>query len=187
MPLFRREKLHERLARMGGLEAPAEPSEPVDFSQRLRDASMHGVTRPREWDAVVPIDAPDLRGDTLQFVVLEDGTILEEDNPTEQDLSDLADAVEQAVGPPYRAQAVRRFGNTWIVGARRLRLVEIPDSPGDDLTLAMRDGAHELVVDHGREFGSIPALEQVGAGRESFVVEAKRLDDDLFEYRLTPL
>ena len=73
------------------------------------------------------------------------------------------------------------------MGARRLRLLEIPDAPGDELTLTLRDGSYELVVDHGRAFGSVPTLEELGAGRDSFVVEATRLDDDTFEYRLTPL
>lgn len=182
--LFRREKLHERLARLGGVDARLE--EAIDLRPPW-PTGIHGIARPRDWDTVIPLDAPDLRGDSLQFVVLQDGTILEEDVPGEQDLSGLADVVEEDVHPPYRAHAVRRYGTVWVVGARRLRLVEVPNAPGDEITLAMRDGAHELMVGHLREFGSIPALEAVGAGRDSFVVEAKRLDDDLFEYRLTPL
>ena len=88
MPLFRREKLHERLARIGGLDA-SEQSAPADSPLRWKDASIHGVIRPREWDTVVTLLAPDLKGDAFQFVVLDDGTILEEDNPTEQELSVL--------------------------------------------------------------------------------------------------
>jgi len=188
VPLFRREKLHERLARIGGLEADLPAADPPDFTQRWREAGVHGVHRPREWDAVVTVDAPELRGDTLQFVTLEDGTILEEDNPTEQDLAALADAVEEACGPPYRAHALRRDGSSWAVGARRLRVAEIPDADGDELTLTMRDGMRELVVDRGRAFNTLPALEKLGEGQTgSYVIEASRLDGDLFEFRLTPL
>ena len=186
MPLFRREKLHERLARIGGLDEP-EQAEQAESTMSWKDASIHGVIRPREWDAVVTLLAPGLRGESVQFVSLADGTILEEDNPTEQNLSDLADAVDESCSSPYRAQALRRHGETWVVGAKRLRLVEIRDAPGDEITLTVRDGSHELAIGHEREFGSVPALEEVGVGHESFVVEATRLDDDTFEYRLTLL
>jgi hypothetical protein len=188
MSLFRREKLHERLARIGGLEGDLPTADPPDLMQRWREPGVHGVHRPREWDAVVTVDDPDLRGDTVRFVTLADGTILEEDNPTEQDLSVLADAVEEACGPPYRAHALRQDRSSWAVGARRLRVAEIPNADGDELTLTIRDGVRELVVDHGRAFNSLPALEQLGSGRtDSYVIEASRLDDDLFEFRLTPL
>lgn len=186
MALFRREKLHERLARAAEVEAHAGTGT-IDPRPRLTEAGIHGLARPREWDGVVIVDAPELRGDALQFAALQDGTILEEDNPTEQDLSGLADAVEQAIALPYRAQAVRRQGSTWVVGARRLRLAEIPDAPGEEMTLTVRDAVRELVVDRGRAFGSIPALEALGGRHEAFVVEATRLDEDTFEYRLTPL
>ena len=186
MPLFRREKLHERLARLADFEATA-TDEPIDTRPRWGEVGIHGVARPREWDRVLTVDAPELRGDRLQFVVLDDGTILEEDNPDEQDLSPLADAVEGAVTPPCRAQGVHRHGSTWGVGARRLHLVEVPDAPGDDITVTLLNGIHQLVVDHSRGFGSVPALEKITEGLRSYVLEASRLDADTFEYRLTPL
>ena len=40
---------------------------------------MHGIARPREWDAVVTADAPGLRGDAVVFVALPDGELLVED------------------------------------------------------------------------------------------------------------
>lgn len=190
MPLFRRERLHERMARLGGIDAEATPAQPVQVAPRWGEtAPAHGIHRHREWDAIITVEAPELRGDELQFVVLEDGTILEEDNPTEQDLSVLADAVEMACGRPYRARAVRRRESTWAVGARRIRVTEIPEMDvGDDVTLTVRDGVREVVVDHGRWFGSVPSLEDLGGnGPEAYVIEATRLDGNLFEYRLTPL
>ena len=55
------------------------------------------------------------------------------------------------------------------------------------VTLTMRGGVRELVVDRGRAFNSLPALEKLAEGTDSYVIEASRLDGDLFEYRLTPL
>jgi hypothetical protein len=187
VPLFRREKLHERLARIGGLEDDLVESEASDPAQRWTQPAMHGIARPREWDCVVSVEDPDLEGTSIRFVVLSDGTILEEENPVEQDLSPLADAVDDACSPPYRAHALRRDTSGWAVGARRIRVAEIPDAGGDELTLTMREGVRELVVDHERAFNSNPAIEKLGAGADSFVIEASRLDDDLFEYRLTRL
>jgi hypothetical protein len=187
MPLFRREKLHERLARIAGIDAEPAVDTPIDPRPRWSEVGIHGVPRPREWDGVATVDAPELRGDALQFATLEDGTLLEEENPIEQDLTVLADAVEETVEPPYRAQAVRRHGATWVVGTRRLRLVDIPEAPGNDITVTLLNGTHELVVDRERGFGSVPALEKLGAGHSSYVLEAKHLDGDTFEYRLTVL
>src|SRR5437868_8118445 len=116
MSLFRRrESLHERLAREGGVD---ESPPPVDPGPRWGEVGIHGVPRPREWDAVVAAEAPDLKGDAATFVALENGDLIEEEGP-EGDLSPLADAVEGRLAPPYRAQAVQKGEGVWTVAARR--------------------------------------------------------------------
>ena len=186
MPLFRRrEPLHERLARDGGLVP--DPALPPDLLARLSGAGIHGLQRLREWDAVVTVDAPPLRGDRAQFVALPDGTLLVEEG--DDDVAPLAEAVEGEIQPPYRAEAVRRHETLWAVAARALEVVELDEDPGgDEITVTMRNGAREVLVDGARTFGSMPALERIAAVRhESYAVRAERLDGALWEVEVSPL
>jgi hypothetical protein len=182
--LFRRgESLHERLAREGGLaEAP-----PHDTTPRWGEAGIHGVSRPREWDATVLVEAPDLRGDELAFAALPDGTLLVEGDG---DAAPLADAVEERLAPPYRAWAMRRDGRFWGVAARRIEVLELPpDAAGEQIELSVATGETTLLVDGSREFGSVPELEQLARqrGLDSYVVRARRLDGPLWEVQVSAL
>src|SRR5213593_4591415 len=123
MGFLRRESLHEKLAREGGLVEPP----PHDTKPRWGETGIHGVARPREWDAVATVEAPELAGDSLEFVCLPDGTLLLDEEVDADAAGPLADALEQAVRPPYRAQAVRRAGPTWAVAARSIEVVELPE------------------------------------------------------------
>jgi hypothetical protein len=183
--LFRREALHERLARLGGL-TPG-PATPPDLLAELGGAGIHGLHRLREWDTVVTVEAPPLRGDRAEFVALPDGSLVVEDG--DGDLTPLADAVEERLDRPYRAEAQRRDGDLWAVAARRTAVVELGEDPGgDELTLTVRGGGRELVVDGARTFGSVPELERlVGERFDAYVAVAERLDGALWEVRVSPL
>jgi hypothetical protein len=173
LSLFRRkEPLHERLAREGGLVEREPRAAP------WREVGVHGMERPREWDATVTTDAPDIDGDAATFVVLPDGSVLVEDGP-DSSLERLAAAVEEKLAPPYRARAARQRGDLWAVQARRIDVVEIRNAPDGDAIELTRDG---LVVDGARTFGSVPELEGLGD-----VVRAERLDGDLWEVRASAL
>lgn len=184
MGLFRREPLHERLAREGGLveRPPPTPRSP------WQEPGITGLFRPRQADAVVTVDAPDIPGDSARFVVLPDRTVLVEEG-ADSSLEPLAAAVEQEVRPPYRARAVRRGESMWAVEARRIEVLELPDAPGGDAIDVTRtaDGL-TVAVDEQRIFGSVPALEERGAreGRD-YTVHAERLDGDLWEVRAAAL
>lgn len=185
MPFWRREEpLHERLAREGGLTPP-----PVDPGPHWGEVGIHGVPRRREWDAVVTVEAPDLTGDAIRFVSLADGSLLVEEGADDADPSPLADALEGAVELPYRAEAVRRHGDVWAVGARSIEVVELQDEvAGDELTLSVHEGHRELLVDGEPVFGSLPSLERwAGERHDSYSVNASRLDESLWEVRLAPL
>jgi hypothetical protein len=165
--LFRREPLHRRLAREGGLvEGPGE-----DRRAPWDKAGIHGVHRPREWDVVVTTETG-LDGSDARFVVLDDAIVIE-DGP--DDVAALADAVP--LDPPYRVEAQRVGEGIWSVGARRVEIVELPGQAGERLEVASQDGATELTVDGERAFGSIPRLERSG----DYVIRATRLDGDLWE------
>jgi hypothetical protein len=189
MGLFKRKPLHERLARQGGLEADALEPEPVDPGPHWGAAGIHGVPRPRRWDAVASAEAPQLTGDEVHFVALDDGTLVVDEDVPEGALEPLAAAVEQSLDAPYRAEGVRREGDVWAVAARQTEVIEVPDDvDGDEIDIAVQGEQHTVVVDGVQIFGSVPHLERLGHERhEAFVIHAERLDDRLFEVRVAPL
>jgi hypothetical protein len=183
----RREPLHEQLAREAGLQLDPQP-EPVDPRPPTLESGIHGLQRPRAWDATVTADAPGIDGDEAIFVALPDGTLLVEEGP-DTSLEALAAAVEQELKPPYRARAVRRGETLWAIQARRIEVLELPDGPGGDTIEVTRTAeGTTLTIDDGRTFGSFPALEERGAreGAE-YTVHADRLEGDLWEVRAAPL
>jgi len=172
----RREPLHVQLAREGGLSLDAEqPIRPAWDA-----AGIHGNPRPRQWDAVVTVDAPELEGDRAAFVALVGGDLVVDEGP--DDLEPLATALEQELPPPYRAEAVRRERTVWAVAGRRIEVVELPDVSGEELELTVNGSEHTLLIDGERHFGSIAALERPG-----HVVRARRIDGDLWEVETAPL
>jgi hypothetical protein len=178
---FRRESLHERLAREGGLVEPRGTRAAWD------EVGIHGIPRAREWDAVVIADAPDLEGETADFVALPDGSLIVESEGGETALDPLAAAVEQRLAPPYRARAARQNGPLWAVSARRIQVAQF-EASGDAIELTSTPEGRRLVVDGMPSFGSVPALEQLGeAVGPSYAVHAERLDADLWEVRVSPL
>jgi hypothetical protein len=188
--LRRREKpLHEQLAEGTGLlewRSKHAPVYPPSLAGTLD--VLHGG-KPRRWDAVGTAEAPGLTGEILEFTVLPDGTVLVEDELSENALSSLVEVVEQEVAPPYRARAVRSEGDLWAVAANAIQVVEVTaEIPGDTVSLAVQDGERTLLVDERPAWESIPALEQHGAAvHADFVLSAERLDGNLWAVEVNPL
>jgi hypothetical protein len=177
--------LHERLAREGGMTERPPQGAPRPLWQ---EPGVTGLHRPREADAVVTAEAPDVAGDAVLFVSLADGTLLVEEG-ADSPLDALAAAVEQELRPPFRARAVRRGETLWAVEAKRIEVLSIPDAPaGDAIDVTHTADGTEVAVDGERIFGSIPVLEQRGQreGRD-YTVHAERLDDDVWEVRAAAL
>ena len=184
--IFRREPIHKKLAREAGLEEQAE--EPfVDPGPHWGATGIHGVPRPRRWDAVAAAEAPGLSGDELHFVALPNGDVVVDEDEPENTVGPLADAIEQSVEPPYRAEAVRQRGDVWAVAAQRVRVAEL-EADGDELELVDTEDGRTLSLDGARAFGSIPELERLGREEgEHYVVRARRLDGNLWEVEADPL
>jgi hypothetical protein len=189
LSLFRKEALHARLAREGGLQIEERP--PHDPSPRWGEVGIHGVARPREWDAVVRADAPRLGVGQLEFVTLPDGTLIVDDalDLEAGALDPLAAAVEAQLQRPYRAEAVWRGGSSWGVAARRIEVAELPpDVTGDEIVLSVADGERSLTVDGQPARLRLPELQKLGEARgESFVVRAQRLADLAWEVEVALL
>jgi len=186
---FKREPLHVQLAREAGLEVDERP--PHDPGPHWGEVGIHGIARPREWDAVANADAPQLGVGQLEFVTLPDRTLVVDDalDLEPGSLDPLAAALEAQLAPPYRAQAVWKGGSRWAVAARRIEVAELPpDVAGDEMVLSVADGERSLTVDGQPSLERVPALEALGAARgESFVVRAERLAEQAWEVEVTPL
>ena len=186
--IFRREPIHKKLARQARLltEGEAEPA-PVDPGPHWGATGIHGVPRPRRWDVVGSAEAPGLTRDAVHFVAAPNGDLVVDEDEPPDTLAPLPDAVEHALAPPYRAEAVRRGDDVWAVAARRIEVAEL-DAAGDEVELVVNQGERTLIVDGERSFGSVPQLERLGE-REgmSYVARARRLDERLWEVEVNPL
>jgi hypothetical protein len=180
LSLFRRrEPLHVKLAREGGVPL-AEPAEPT--AQPWEGPGIdgiHGIQRSRRWDAVTTVSAPDLAGERREFVALAPGELVV---LGEGEAGPLAAAIERELSPPYRAEAVRRENGLWAVAGRRIEVVRLPETDGEEIELVCQDGEHTLIVDGDRSFGSMPTLE-----RDGHVVRAHRIAGDAWEVESNPL
>ncbi|HEX2111490.1 MAG TPA: hypothetical protein VHF67_08040 [Gaiellaceae bacterium] len=209
VPFWRRdaETLNERLAREAGLSLSGEPTEPLHdepeadeprdvagFLKRLTQpisdlAVIHGAHRAREWDVVAAAEVPGIRGDSVHFVALPEGGLVVDEAVPEEALDRLADAVEGSLPAPYRAEAVRRGGDVWAIGARRTSVVELPTAlAGDDIELAVHDGDPVLTIDGRPSDDRIAVLEDLAATYgDSYVARASRLDERRWEVDVFPL
>ena len=193
--IFRREPIHKRLAREGRLEAepspvseaaPAPEPEPEPGS-RSGLTGVDGVPRPRRWDAVAPAQAPGLTGNEVHFVALPNGDLVVDENQPENTLAPLAEAIEQTLRPPYRAEAIRRDGESWGVAARRID-VAVFEADGDELEVVANDDGRTLVVDGEQAFGGVPELQRIGERQGiTYVVRARRLEGTFWEVEAHPL
>lgn len=192
--IFRRRKpLHEQLAAAGGLAGivagPGMIAETPGWEGEARgEPGIHGVPRPRRWDTVASAAAPALRGDAVHFVALDDGTLVVEEDEPDGALAALADAVEETIRPPYRAEAVRRGPGAWAVAASRIEIAAVPGLQGEQAELTRTREGRVLRVDGRTTMGSVRELERLGEiqGTE-YVVLARRLDGELWEVEATAL
>lgn len=181
MRFLRREPLHARLAREGGLlrrpplDAPAPPG--------WLPVGVHGVPRPREWDVVITAHAPGARGSEAQFVVLPGGRALVERG---EGVDDLAAAAAGALEPPFRVEAVRRSADQWALGLRRIEVMELPELEGDELVVTARDGERAVLVD-GEPVSLDARTAELLARDGDYVLEAVRIAGSWWEVRVSLL
>jgi hypothetical protein len=177
--------LHEQLASEAemGDGSPGLNAQPPGWDGQARGVTgIHGVPRAKQWDAVAATDAPGLNGDAVHFVALEDGTLVVEEDEPDDALAPLAQAIEETIPPPYRAEAVRRSPETWAVAGSRIAVASIADLSGDEVELTSTREGKVLRVDGRTTLGSARALERIGqAEGTEYVVRATRLDGDVWE------
>jgi hypothetical protein len=189
----REETLNEQLLRQAGFDADGTQHAPGPVDPRSSDAlGLGGLQpqRPRVWDVVVSATIPELEGDRYELATLPDGTLIVDESCNE-DLSELGDAVERQLPPPYRALAVRQDGDLWSVAANAITVLELPGAADDELSLALVGGVASYTVD-GASADAEEApqeLARAGAagGLSDYAVSARRLDGALFEVTVKAL
>ena len=157
---------------------------PHDPGPHWGEVGIHGLHRHREWDAVATVDAPDLVGEDVWFVVLGPGEVVAEDGEID---ARLVSSI--ALAAPFRAHAVRRDAGIWVVGASRIRTVALVDDPGGSSVELAWDGRERSVrIDGEPTLRGVPALERLAAARHStYVVTAVRLAGGVWEIAVSPL
>ena len=206
MGLFRRrhETLNEQLLREAGLDPASTLGDTVTGGPKPEPGFADGPPPPRgrdinlalygdvqsgptEYDAVVTVSAPELRGNRIEFTTIPDGDVIVTEETGDADLSPLADAVERRIDPPYRAVAARQDSDLWAVGANRIQVAKIPFPDGEKVELSWNGSEAELRVDGEPSDAPVPTeLAELGeAAGTSYFVEAARIDGDLWEVRVT--
>jgi hypothetical protein len=206
MGIFRRRKeetLNEQMLREAGLDEPepaeeTSPPEPLDPYAGSYPAGATGgmvpafldraMARPAVWDLVTTATAPGIAGDRVEFATLPAGDMIVDTETGDGDLSPLADVVEKQLKPPYRVLARREDDDLWSIAARTIDVVELTFDGGDEIELVENEGSTELRVDGKPWNQEIPELERAGETLGAdFVVQADRLDGDLWEIRVSAL
>jgi hypothetical protein len=108
----------------------------------------------------------------------------------EAPLECLAEAIDGAAEPPFRAVGIRQDKSSWAVGAVSIEVIELPaDTEGQELMLTVtQEGERALEVD-GRSTGELmPELDRAAVDRfDAYVLRATRLNDRLWEIGVDPL
>ena len=158
---------------------------PHDPGPHWGEVGIHGLHRPRAWDAVATVVVPESTGSESRFVVLPDGRLVVEEGDSDPE----AFRRPLTLAPPYRAHAVHRGEGLWVVGATRLETTELLEDPGGDAVEVSWNGHERTVRIDGRPtLQGVPGLEALGAGRyETYVVTGARLVGRVWEVLVAPL
>ena len=168
---------------------------------RWLPAGITGLARPREWDATVAIELPELEAvpsDELLFVAFPE-EVVARDGVFAGACEHVATAVDREVPRPYVALVVRKSATGWVAGARRVNadLVRLPGvgsesievalSPEGEVSAAVDDVAVHGLVDP--ELDSVlRELERRGRARfQAFAARADNLDGERWQLTIDPL
>jgi hypothetical protein len=75
----------------------------------------------------------------------------------------------------------------WTAVAEKVRIVEIPDIPADELELTVVDGERTLTIGDEQDPRAVPALDELAEEESSVAIHAERVDGDTFIVDVFPL
>src|SRR4029079_16923846 len=110
---------------------------------------------------VVTVEAPGIPVDTVQFVVLPEGSLIAPATIPDGVLFPIADAIEATVQTPYEVDAQRIVGDQWVASATEVETLDVEaGSPGQELTFSRVDGVEATTVD-GRDSRCPPEFREL--------------------------
>jgi hypothetical protein len=166
----------------------AEGGQMTDGDPALGIPGFSEAPRGRTWDALTSAHAPDLPGDAVAFVALEDGTLVVDEDVPDGSLSPLADAIEEIIPAAYRAAAVRSGDDdVWSVVAEKVSVVALPGFAGDVADLTVVGGTRDLSADGEPTTQPVAALDALADEHGDVSIHAERVDADLFAVDVFPL
>lgn len=162
---------------------------------------MTGLARPRQWDATIAVDLPELTGEALgelSFVAFEDAVLGPDDAPSGV-CERIAAALDEIVPRPFEVFVRRRSDSVWMAGARRLNaeLVRLSGVPASRIEVALApDGELSGALDGHGVVGlvdpsvdaALRELERRGRARfEAFAARADNLGGGVWQLTIDPL
>jgi hypothetical protein len=160
-----------------------------------------GLARPRQWDATVAVDLPELRGETVReigFVAFADA-VIGSDAAATRVCERIAAALDEAVSRPFEALVVRKSATNWMAGARRINaelahltgvaadVLEVALSPEGELSAALDGRPVEGLVDPSID-AAFRELERRGRERfQAFAARADNLGGERWQLTIDPL
>ena len=180
-------RTRDLLAALMGAQADGTPGQPTDGDPVLGIPGFSEAPRGRTWDALTSAHAPDLTGDAVAFVALEDGTLLVEDDVPDGSLTPLADAIEAVVPAPYRAAALRTDDDVWSAVAERVSVVGLPGFEGDTVDLTVVGGVRDVSADGEPTSQPVAPLDALAVELGDVSIHGERVDGDLFAVDVYPL
>jgi hypothetical protein len=157
----------------------------VSRDESFPDPIEGGPPRPLDpaFEASGVAEAPEIPGESVHFVALQDGTIVVDEEVPDGSLAPLAHLIEESLDAPYRAHAFREQGTLWNVGANQVEVVALPAAfVGESLDLTRVGGTWTLEVDGAASDADVSPLDELGDRAEGndFAVHAERLDETLW-------
>jgi hypothetical protein len=164
-------------------------------------AGVTGLARPRQWDATIAVELPELERETvaeLGFMAFADAVVGPESAPAGV-CERIAAALDGEVERPYEALVVRRGATAWMAGARRVNaeLVRLPDLRAELIEVAVSpDGEVSAALDGDVVAGlvepsvdaALREVERRGRARfEAFAARADNLDGERWQLTIDPL
>ncbi len=161
-----------------------------------------GLARPRQWDALIAVELPELAGETineLSFMAFDGEIVASAGGGFTTACERVAASLDGELARPYEVLLVRRGSTAWAAGARRVkaelitlgvldaRVLEVALTPDGELSAALDEGPIEGLVDPVVDI-ALRELERRGRARfQAFAARADNVGGERWQLTIDPL